>query len=330
MTGRLKNFAVPVGIVLALLPVAFSLPAMAQKPNKVPVVGFLGVASERVHGVFIKPMREGLRDAGLVEGRDFVLETRFGNADLTRTAKLADELVRREVAVIVALGLGAVREAAKASKSIPIVSGLSSDLLGAGLIASLGMPGRNVTGLTSLSVELSAKRLELMKEVLPRLKRVALLFGRGEFSARASLPPAKSAAEKLGIAIVEAPVAGPGGFTAAFAAIKRARADALILIVGAVTGSHQSELIEFANRGRLPSMCFRAAMARRGCLVSYGANRYDMVRRSAAHVARILRGANPSDLPVERPTAFDLAVNLNTAKRLGITVPLRSFCARQK
>lgn len=321
MAGRLIKLITLVGVFLSLLPGAFSPPAMAEKPNRVPIIGVLGIASKRVHGVFIEPLREGLRDAGLVEGRDFVLETRFGNADRARVAKLAAELVRRKVAVIVGLGGMAVQEAAKATKKIPIVVGFTADLISLGVVASLARPGGNVTGMTTFAIELSAKRLELMKEVIPRVARVALLFGRGELVAAASLPATKSAAEKLGLAIVEAPVAAPGDFAAAFAAIERARADALIIIVGATTGSHPRELIAFANKGRLPSMCFRAAMSRFGCLVSYGADRHDLVRRSASHVARILRGANPADLPVERPIKFDLSVNLKTAKRLGITVP---------
>ena len=219
-----------------------------------------------------------------------------------------------------AIGLTPAREAAKATGKIPIVVAFASDLVGSGLVASLARPGGNVTGMTALARELDAKRLQLVTEALPGVSRVALLFNPTK-GALAAAAQTKSAAGPLGIKIQEAHVRGPDEFVGAFAAMAGGRAGAVIMLVGRVTGAHRRRFIALATAQNLPTMCWRPAMVRDGCLMSYGADRGHMVHRAAAYVAKILKGANPAELPVEQPTRFDLAINLKTAKTLGVTFP---------
>ncbi len=303
---------------LAIL--ASALPATAQQTGKVWRIGVFATSSERVQGVFVEPLRSGLRDAGYVEGRNIVLDVRFGNANRRRLAEQAAELVRRKVDVIVGLGLGAVRAATKETKTIPVVSAISPDLLGSGLVASLAKPGGNVTGMTNRSSDLVTKWLQLTKETLPEASRVAVIFNPIKRTTK-NVKDMKSAAAKIGVTIQEAPVRSPGDFEDAFAAMARARADALIMLPGRVTGGNRRLLIGFAAKRKIPVICWRQAMVRLGCLMSYGANRAKMVRRSASFVARILRGAKAADLPIERSIRFDLVLNMKTAKALGITFP---------
>ena len=310
-----------IGIVMITAALFASLTnAQAQQDDKTPVVGFLGTAPERVQGVFVEPFRRGLRDAGFVDGRNVEIDVRFGNADPHRIRALASEFVKREVEVIVPVGLSAAREAAKSTRTIPIVTAFAANLVGAGLIESFARPGGNVTGMTTFASERSAEWLELVRDAIPGASRVAVLF-----NSTGTLSPSvrrlKVAAAKLAVAIHEAELRVPADIESAFSAIARARAQALILIPGRITGNHRKRLIEMAARQALPTMCWRRGLARLGCLMSYGADRADLVRRSASHAARILRGANPATLPVERPTKFDLVINLKTAKALGLILP---------
>lgn len=312
--------------LIFILVMAFSIPistssATAQQAGKVYRIGVLGTASERVQGVFIESLRGGLRDAGYVEGRNIVLDVHFGNAKRRRIAERAAELVRRKVDVIVGLGMGAIRAAAKKTDTIPIISGFSSDLPGSGLVASLAKPGGNVTGMATLASDLGTKWLQLIKETLPTASRVAVLFNPTQPSAQSSVKFIRSAAGSVGVTIQEVHVRAPGDFEKAFAAMTKARADALIMIPGRVTGGNRLRLIKLASKTKIPNMCWRQGLARLGCFMSYGANRSHMVRRSASYVVRILRGAKAADLPVERATKYDFVINLNTAKSLGIKVP---------
>ncbi len=292
----------------------------AQQSEILPRIGFLGTGPERVQGVFVDAFRSGLRDAGLVDGRNVVLDVHFGNSNPSRIRALAAELVRRDVDVIVPVALTAVREAAKATKTIPIVAAFAANLVGSGLVASLAKPGGNVTGMSTFARDLVPKWLQLVKEVVPEASRVAVLFNPFG-SSLASVKILKTAAARIGVAIHEAPVRAPDDFEDAFAAIARVRAGALIMIPGRVTGGHRRRLIALAIGWKLPAMCWRQGLAHLGCLMSYGANRSDLVRRSASYVAKILMGAKPADLPVERPDKFDLVIHLKTAKTIGITIP---------
>ena len=318
MTNRAKTLTTSVAIVAYLL--FAPLTAAAQQTGKVYRIGVFGTVSERVQGVFVEPLRSALRDAGYVEGRNIVLDVRFGNGNRRRIAEQAAELVRRKVDVIVAFGTGAARAVAKKSKTIPIVTGFGAGLVTSGLAANLAKPGGNVTGMTTRASDLATKWLQLTKETLPDASHIAVLFSPSG-SALSSVKYMKSAAASIGITIQEAPVRAPGDFDEAFAAMARARADALIMLPGRVTGNNRQQLIKLAGKKKIPTMCWRQTLARLGCLMSYGANRAQMVRRSASYVTRILRGAKPEDLPIEQPTKFEFVINLKTAKALGITVP---------
>ncbi len=308
-------------LVTTVVLLASALPATAQPAGQVYRIGVLGTSSERVQGVFVEPLRSGLRDAGYVDGRNIVLDVHFGNANRRRIAELAADLVRRKVDVIVGLGMGAIRAAAKETNTIPIITAIAPDLPGSGLVDSIAKPGGNVTGMTYLASDLVAKWLQLTKETLPEVSRVAVLFNPTQRSSPSRIEYLKAAGASIGVTIQEAPVRSSGDFEEAFAAIAHARADALIMLPGRVTGGSRRQLIALASSRKIPVVCWRPAMVRLGCLMSYGADRAQVVRRSASFVARILRGAKAADLPIEQPTKFEFVLNLKTAKALGITFP---------
>lgn len=309
---------------LAVLVSAYS--AAAQQAGKVPVVGFLLGSSERVHGIYVDRLRQGLRDAGYADGRDIVLEYRFAQGKPGLAREQAAEFVRRRVDVIVTVGRPPTRFAAKATKTIPIVVAFASDLVQSGLIANIARPKGNVTGMTALASELAAKRLQLATETVPGLSRVALLMSPTK-SALAAATHTRSAAKKLGVTVQEVGVSGPADFAGAFAAMAQQRAAAVIMVAGPVISLHRRRLIKLANERKLPTICWRRGVVRAGCLMSYGADRRQMVNRAAGYVAKILRGAKPGDLPVEQPTKFQFVLNLKTAKALGIEFP-RSILLR--
>jgi len=295
--------------------------AGAQEPAKVPRIGVLLTGSPTTHTQFVNWLREGMKEHGYVDGRDYQLEARFARRNRPKVGELARELVRRKVDVIVPMGLGAAREAAEATRTIPIVVGTTSRILGTGLVRSLTKPGGNVTGMTSASVEISTKRLQLLAEVVPGFSRVALAY---EFTGTASPPAAqriRDVGKTMGIDVRLFPFKTPNEFLGAFSEMKKTRTDALIFIVSRFTSVHRRRLINLANEWQIPAMCWQPSMVRMGCLMSYGSSRADIVRRSASFVVRILRGAKPADLPIERPTRFYLTLNLRTAKAIGVTFP---------
>ncbi len=307
-------------LVVSLAILASTTPAPAQQAEKVYRVGLLSPGSARTHGGRLESLRQGMRDAGYVEGRDIFIEARWASGKRSQLSALAVDLVRKKADVIVVIGIAAARAAKKASETIPIVVALGTDLVGSGLVKSLAKPGGNVTGLQTLSLELSAKRLELLKNAIPKLSRVAILFNPVK-SALEGVKHAKIAASGLKINIQAVPVKARQEIEPAFKMITKEHAEALILIVSRFVDVHRMQLIELAKKFKIPAMCWRPEMARAGCLMSYGADRFDMVRRAATYVDKILKGANPADLPVALPTKYDLVVNLKTAKALGITLP---------
>ena len=307
-------------LLMALAIFAANHPADAQQPGKVPVVGFLLGSSERVHGIYVDQLRQGLKEAGYVDGHDIVLEYRFASGKPSLAREQAAEFVRRRVDVIVAVGAPPMRFAAEATKTIPIVVAYASGLLDSGLVASMARPEGNVTGMTVLTQELAPKRLQLLIEAVPEVSRVALLFSPTK-SSLAAVAHTRSAAKQLGVTVQEVQVRGPDDFASAFAAMAQQHASAVIMVTGRIISLHRRQLIELAVARKLPTICWRPALVRNGCLMSYGADRSHMVHRAAGYVAKILRGAKPADLPVERPSKFVLAVNLKTAKALGITIP---------
>ncbi len=294
--------------------------ASPLEAGEVPVVGFLLGSSEGVHGIYVDQLRQGLREAGYVDGRDIVLEYRFAQGKSSLTRAQAADFVRRRVDVIVTVGEPQTRSAAEATRTIPIVAAYASDLLQSGLIASMARPGGNVTGISVLTRELAAKRLQLLTEAKPGISRVAMLFSPTK-GALAAIANTRSAAKNLGVTVQEVQVRDPTDFAGAFRVMAQQQAEAIIMVVGPVTSLHRRQLIELAGARRLPTVCWRQELVEVGCLMSYGADRSHMVNRAAGFVAKILRGAKPANLPVEQPARIEIALNLKTAKALGITIP---------
>jgi putative tryptophan/tyrosine transport system substrate-binding protein len=263
---------------------------------------------------------EGLQELGWVEGKNVLFEHRYAENRLERLPELAADLVRRHVDVIASVATLASLAAKRATTTIPIVMMAVGDPLVSGLVASLARPGGNVTG-TSLMVDLGAKRVELLKEILPRLSQVAVLWNAENPYSMRVFKDTQDGGRTLGTDVRSLEVRGPGDFDSAFEAAREARPDALITVEDPLTISHSTLIAEFTARQQLPSLHGVREFVVAGGLISYGANVLDLVRRSAYYVDKILRGANPADLPVQQPTKFEMVINLKTAQALGITMP---------
>jgi len=306
--------AVVAGSAIAVVPHG----ARAQKPASPRRIGVLlvGPSPESKEA---QAFRQGLRDAGYAEGRDVVIEWRSAHGDFDQIAQLAGELVQRKVDVIVVDSTVAAQAAKRATSTIPIVMTLVSDPVGSGLVTNLAHPGGNVTGLTILTTELSAKLLQLLKDAIPRLTRVAVLWNPDTPYHPKAVEDLKAAAPSLAIELSFVGVRTPEQFDAAFSAVSRVHAEALYVIGDPFFFAHQTTLLKRASKARLPVI--GASRANEGALMSYGPNLGDVFRRSAGYVDKILKGAKPGDLPIEQPTKFELVVNLKTAKALGLSVP---------
>lgn len=314
-----RNLAAIFAIVLIfVLPGAV---AEAQQGKKVPVVGFLRSGSAATHASQNEAFRQGLRDLGYIEGKSIAIEYRYAEGKSERWPGLAAELVRLKVDVIVVGGVGPTHAARQATSTIPIVVGGAGDLVGAGLVASLAKPGGNVTGSTEIAPDLSGKRLELLKEVLPYASQVGVVWYPSAGTDSDEVRETDKAARQLGVKIHLVEVRAAADFQAAFAAVNKQQANAVIIIQGNFTLFHRKQLVELAAKNRLPSLCESAGFADEGCLISYGADVLLLYRRAATFVDKILKGAKPADLPVEQPTKFELVINLKTAKQIGVTIP---------
>jgi len=265
--------------------------------------------------------RQGLRDAGYAEGRDVVIEWRSANGDYTRVPELAADLVQRKVDVIVADTTLATQAVRHATSTIPIVMALVADPVGSGLVTNLAHPGGNVTGLSVMLAELSAKRLQLLMEAIPRLTRVAVLWNPATPYHPKAVEDLKAVAPSLAIELKFVVARNPEEFGPAFSAISRTHAQALYLLDAPLFFTHRTTLLKLASKARLPVISGEKPFADAGGLMSYGPNYGEVFRRSAGYVDKILKGAKPADLPIEQPTKFELVVNLKTAKALGITIP---------
>ena len=265
--------------------------------------------------------RHGLLDAGYVEGRDVVIEWRTANGDYARLPELATQLVQRKVDVIVVQSTSAAQAAKRATSTTPIVMATVADPVGSGLVASLAHPGGNVTGLSTMVVELVAKRLQLLQETLPKVTRVAVLWNPGTPFHPKAIEDLKAVAPSLSIQPKFVAARTPEEFGQAFSAASRARAQALYVIDDSFFVSRRQMLVRLASKARLPAIYGFRLYVDEGGLMSYGANLADHMRRAAVYVDKILKGAKPRDLPIEQPTKFELVVNLKTAKALGITIP---------
>jgi putative ABC transport system substrate-binding protein len=294
--------------------------AAAQQPASPRRIGVLLVARSP-ESYEAQAFREGLRDAGYSEGRDVIIEWRSANGDYDWIPELAADLVQRKVDVIVVDSTNAARAAKRATSIIPIVMASVADPVGSGLVASLAHPGGNVTGLSIMLAELSAKRLQLLKEAVPRLTRVAVLWNPATPWHPKVIEELKAMAPAVSVKLSFVSVQSPDEFDQAFSSVSRTHAQALFVIEDAFFYSHRTRLLKLASKARLPASWGQRASADAGALMSYGPNLGDMFRRSAGYVDKIFKGAKPDDLPIERPTKFELVVNIKTAKALGITIP---------
>jgi putative ABC transport system substrate-binding protein len=296
-------------------------PAEAQQSKKIPVIGILGAASSTANdrtAAFL----QGMRKLGYVEGKNIVIGRRYAEGKRDRLPALAAELVRLKVDVIVTGGGNATRAAMKATSTIPIVMAHSTDPVADGFVASLAHPGGNVTGFSNLAPELNGKRLELLKEIIPRLSRVAV-FGTSRNADNAKLMGGiQTAAAALNLRLQQLDVVSPNDFEPAFQAASRGHADAvLVLVWGAILNSYRAEFARLAVKSRLPAMYEYRENVEAGGLMTYGVSEDDLNRRVAAYVDKILKGAKPGDLPVQQPTKFDLIINLKAARQIGLTIP---------
>jgi len=309
-------------LVLALL-VATPLAAEAQPKDSLPRVGHLFVIPSSATAHLREAFRQGLRELGYVEGQNLIIEFRSADGRAERLPELATELVRLRVDVIVAAPDVSIRAAQLATRTIPIVMAVSlDDPVEQRFVASLARPGGNVTGLSTLHEGLGAKRLELLKAVVPKLARVAVLWDVDNSSQAAHLRTMETAARALGIQLQSLPVQGASpDLDGAFRAAARSRVGALIIVPGANTFTHRARIAVLAAGSRMPTMAGFKQFVEDGSLMAYGPSSLDMHRRAAFFVDKILKGAKPGDLPVEQPTKFELAINLKNARARGVTIP---------
>lgn len=308
------------GALLAVLPLAT---LAQQQPPKMPRIGYLQpVVPQNNTSPFLEDFRQGLRDLGYVEGKNVQLEIRWGEGKLDRLAALAEELVRLKVDVIVAVSSPSVLAAKRATRTIPIVMPISSDPVGDGLVTSLAHPGGNITGLSTMSADVGAKRLQLLKEIFPKVSRpVAVLWNPDYLGMAARFRQAQTAAPAIGVDVRSVEVRDSRELERALEAMDRERPDALLLLADPLTLSQRLRIVEFATEARLPAIYEMSQFVDAGGLMSYGPNLNEQVRRGATYVDRILKGAKPGDLPIQQPAKFELVINMKTARSLGITIP---------
>ena len=310
-----------VSSLLAIIILASVQLTEAQPTKKVFRIGLLSGSRPSPMPTNIEALRQGLRELGYVEGQNISIEYRFAEGKEERYAILAAELVNLAVDVIVTFGTQATVAAKQATSTIPILVGNAGDLVGEGIVASLARPGGNITGFTSIDPDLSAKRLQLLRETLPKVSRVAVIYHGGPGGDQEELREIQTAAKSLGVQIQPFHVLEPDQFQSAYTAMTKERAQALIIFLGSFTAFHRKELLELAAKIRIPTMCGNPEWSEAGGLISYGHDRRDQFRRAATYVDKILKGTKPADLPVQQPMKFELVINLKTAKQIGVTIP---------
>jgi putative ABC transport system substrate-binding protein len=308
---------VAIGVALALCGAVVE----AQQPKRNPRIGFLTSSSASANANRVEAFQRGLRDLGYVEGQNIAVEYRYAEGKFDRLAGFGAELVRLKVDVIVTTGDTSVRAVKKATETIPIVTTIVSDPVALGFVISLARPGGNITGLTSLAPELGGKRLELLKEAVPRLSRVAVLGNRNSPGYGAQMKEIEVAAKELRMQVQTFGVQVPNDFDKAFSAMSRETVHAIIVIQSPAFSNERARLVDLAVKNRLPVMYPQSEFAEAGGLMSYGPSVPDLFRRAATYVDKILKGTKPADLPVEQPTKFELVINLKTAKQIGLTIP---------
>jgi putative tryptophan/tyrosine transport system substrate-binding protein len=292
----------------------------AQQSQKIPRIGVLLPGTPASFALRAKTFLDGLRDLGHVEGKTIAIEWKWGEDRVDTLPGLATQLVRSDVDVIVTGGTSAAKALKAATQTIPIVMTIVGDPVGAGLVDSLARPGGNATGFSIVSPELGAKRLELLKEIVPAVSSVAVLLNINNPLSQLELKEMQTAAQAMRLQLHLAEISTEDGLEDAFAAINKA-AGAIIVLTDPILFSQRKRIVEFANKNRLPAVYFFQGFVEEGGLMSYGPSDADLYRRAAGYVDRILKGSKPGDLPVEQPTKFDLFINLKTAKALGLVFP---------
>jgi ABC-type uncharacterized transport system substrate-binding protein len=318
-----------VGSIVLIGAVVASLATEAQQPTKPKIirVGIFVPGSSSGGDQFqllVKAFRDGLRALGWIEGQTVVIETRWGEGRLEEFPKIASELIALPVDVLVTWGPQAIRAAQQASASVPIVMAIVHEPVAFGFVKSLARPGANITGSAFQDSELGTKRLELLKEIVPRMRRVALLWDRGG-GGDAGVRATEVVAQRLGLQVQRLDVQRSEDLAPAFISAKQNGADAVFQVASPFLATYRAKLIELAAAQRLPMSCETTLFVMEGCLMAYGPDFAEMSRRAAIYVDKILRGARPADLPIEQPTKFELAINAKTASALGLTIsrPLR-------
>jgi putative tryptophan/tyrosine transport system substrate-binding protein len=306
-------------LTLCALLLALSVPVEAQLPKKIPRIGYL--AASRIAADSRAAINQGLRKLGYVEGQNITIEYRYAEGKFERLPVLAGELVLLKVDVILTAGSTATRAAKEATSTIPIVMLQDNDPVASGFVASLARPGGNITGLSTLRPEISAKRLELLKEIVPGLSRVGV-FGASDNPGNAqALKEVELATGALRLQVQYLDIRSPKDIGPAFEEARKASVGGVLELGGPLLLVHQTALLNLAAKNRLPAMWVRRGFVEAGGLMSYGVDTTDLIRRAATYVDKILKGAKPADLPVEQPTKFEFIINLKTAKQIGLTIP---------
>jgi putative ABC transport system substrate-binding protein len=295
--------------------------ADAQQPTKIPRIGILSLTQASVQKARIEAFRDALRKLGYVEGQNINIEYRYGNNKSERMPGLAAEMVHLNVDVIVTTGSSATRPAKEATTAIPIVMTSDNDPVGSGFVTSLARPGGNITGLTNISRDLGDKRLELLKEIIPKLSRVAVFRDLTNVTEGIGADEIEPTARVLKLQTQSFELAKVDDFDRQFQVIMKWRPGGLMIAGGPLMNAHRKRIVEFAAKNKLPAMYNRDEFVEAGGLVSYAASIIDLTRRAATYVDKILKGRKPADLPVEQPTKFELIINLKAAKQISLTIP---------
>jgi putative tryptophan/tyrosine transport system substrate-binding protein len=311
---------------------ALCLSAEAQQPAaKVSRIGFLTTGGEAASALRVEAFRQGLRELGYVEGKNIIIKYRYAEGRFERLPELAEELVRLKVDVLVVSSITVVRTARKVTATIPIVVAGAGDPIGSGLVATLARPGGNVTGLYIYSPELIGKRLELLKEVVPKVSRFAFLNDTDSAASKSMFKDAQVAAQALAVQFQLIEVKGPNpDIEGAFQVMVKERIGALITSPGALITFHLKKILALVEQNRIPAIHPDQQWVNAGGLMSYGANLVDLYHRAATYVDKVLKGAKPGDLPIEQPTKFEFIINLKAAKQIGLTIPPKVLAQADK
>ena len=320
-TGNSKKAKV-IGFALCAMLFALCVSAEAQQPGKVPArVGVLSTGTRSTLAARVNAFRQGMRELGYVEGKNIVIEDRYAGGEPDRLNELAAELVRARVEVIVTGGPTATRSAREATVTIPIVMANVGGPVGLGFVASLARPGGNITGFSWLHAEMSGKRLELLKETVPKLSRVAILWNVTNPGSAEALKETEVAAPPLGLKVQPLELRTPDDFDSVFTTATKGHAGALMILGNPIADLHRARLVMLAAKSHLPAMYYASEFTEAGGLMSYAPNIAEQFHRAATYVDKILKGAKPADLPVEQPRKFEFIINLKAAKQIGLTIP---------